>query len=175
MQRLNPIQAIKIFSLAIALLVLLLTAPDADAKEVSKSEQLCIQGSKKCCSGDFEGAISDYTAALRLDPKNSYIFYDRGYAKSRLNDDLAAIEDYSKAIEISPKEPRNYINRGYSLCMTGDFKRAILNFDTALSLKPFFVDDAYRLRAWAKLKTKDYSGAKSDYDAILKLNPTDAI
>ena len=53
--------------------------------------------------GDHYGAISDYTKAIEIDPKDSVAFYNRGISKRKLKDYYGAIYDYTKAIEINPQ------------------------------------------------------------------------
>ena len=47
--------------------------------------------------GDFAAAIDDYTAALKLWPKNPQALYGRGVAKSRRGDTLGAAADMNAA------------------------------------------------------------------------------
>ena len=37
----------------------------------------------KNSSGDYAGAIEDYTKAIELDPKDAVAYYNRGYAKNQ--------------------------------------------------------------------------------------------
>ena len=54
-------------------------------------------------SGDYAGAIEDYTQAIELDPKFAEAYFNRGNAKHSSGDYAGAIEDYTKAIELDPK------------------------------------------------------------------------
>ena len=52
---------------------------------------------------DYQGAISDFTKAIEINPMNDKAYNNRGNAKSNLKDYSGAIVDYSKAIEINPR------------------------------------------------------------------------
>ncbi len=59
------------------------------------------RGLKKLGLKDYEGAIQDFTEAIRLDPySDENLYYNRGLAKEELKDHEGAYKDYSKAKEI---------------------------------------------------------------------------
>jgi tetratricopeptide (TPR) repeat protein len=51
----------------------------------------------------IEEAIEAYTKGIKLDPKNSFLFYGLGSACQALNKYSDAIANYSKTIELDPK------------------------------------------------------------------------
>ena len=53
--------------------------------------------------GDSEGTYEDYTAALKLDQKNSKAYLGRALLKEKLGDISGAIEDLEQAIENNPE------------------------------------------------------------------------
>ena len=61
---------------------------------------------------DLEGAISDYTKAIEVQPNDYENYYNRGVARLTKGDNDGAIEDFSRAIEMSPQFPLAYNNRG---------------------------------------------------------------
>ena len=57
---------------------------------------------------DFnEGAIADYTEAIRLDPSNADAHYNRGIAKSAIGDKKGAKTDYLNAAKLYDKQGNN--------------------------------------------------------------------
>ncbi len=56
---------------------------------------------------------ADYTAALGIDPRNAYAFYNRGISHDRSGDYEAAIGDFSSAIALLPSNADFYHNRGF--------------------------------------------------------------
>jgi len=55
------------------------------------------RGNVKYYLEDYQGAIEDYTQAIRLKPDLAEAYYNRGLAKSDLGDKQGAIEDYREA------------------------------------------------------------------------------
>ena len=52
-------------------------------------------------TGDYKGAVEDYTNAIKLDPKPTVLYWERAEAKERMNDYKGALEDVTKAISLS--------------------------------------------------------------------------
>jgi tetratricopeptide (TPR) repeat protein len=84
--------------------------------------------------GDCEGAIADYTQAIKTNPQDSQAYYLRGSAKYDLGDILEAVEDYNKAININPQYADAYYYRGNALDDLGNKQDAIDNFRKAADL-----------------------------------------
>ena len=62
--------------------------------------------------GQYRQAISDYTSALKIDPKDSEKYNRRGITYAHLGEYERAISDYSMAIVLNPDESSAYKNRG---------------------------------------------------------------
>ena len=111
----------------------------------------------------------DYDQAIKLDPKKSRAYTNRGAAYKKLGRIDAAIADESEAIKLDPLEPEYFDNRGLSYAENGDYDRAIADYNEAIRLKPqanFLTDrgDSYNFKG-------DYDRAIADYDRALALNP----
>ncbi len=72
------------------------------------------RGVNKSDAGDYYGAISDYSKAIEINPRDADAYNNRGFSKNKLGDHDGAISDYSKAIEINPEHANAYSNRGIS-------------------------------------------------------------
>jgi lipoprotein NlpI len=59
--------------------------------------------------------VADYSAALSVDPANSYALYNRGITRDRQGDFGGAVDDFSAAIALDPANADFYHNRGFSL------------------------------------------------------------
>ncbi len=59
------------------------------------------RGNTRLDLGDKQGAIEDYTQAIRLNPKYADAFYRRGKTRVALGDKQGAIEDYQQAASLS--------------------------------------------------------------------------
>ena len=95
--------------------------------------------------GDYEMAITDFTAALRIDPNSAQIYTERGIAYSDKGNYDRAIADYSQAIRLAPNYAIAYINRGITYGIKRDWNRAIADYEAALRLDPNNADYKQRL------------------------------
>ena len=58
-------------------------------------------------------AIADYSAALRVEPRNAYAFYNRGITYDRMGDYASAVDDFTCAIGIDDSNADFFHNRGF--------------------------------------------------------------
>lgn len=124
-------------------------------------------------AGDYHRAIADYTAAIRLDPKNAIAFSDRGYAYMRKGDDDSAIADFTEAIRLDPKQAFHYSSRGVAYSLKRDYGRAIADYTKAIRLNPKNPFD-YSSRGDAYREKRDYDLAIADYTEAIRLDPKKA-
>ncbi|MBN1282320.1 MAG: tetratricopeptide repeat protein [Proteobacteria bacterium] len=118
-------------------------------------------------SGDFEGSIEDFEAAVALaipEPFPYGVLSDH-YLQGG---DLAAAEEVlEKALELTRGDVGIYINFGVLSHKRGDHGRAIEFFDRAISMRPDMTE-LYQARAVSKLLLSDYEGALEDYGRVGK-------
>ena len=65
--------------------------------------------------GDHEAAITDYSAALDLNERAAFAFYNRGIARDRLDDLPGAVADFTAAALLDSSNADFFHNRGFSL------------------------------------------------------------
>ncbi len=92
------------------------------------------RGIDKKDSGDYYGAISDYTKAIEINPRYAEAYNNRGSVKDNLEDYYGAISDYNKAIEINPRLAVAYGNRGIAKKRIGDILGACADWRQSASL-----------------------------------------
>ncbi len=130
-----------------------------------------------------ERALSSYTKAIELDPKNTEAYFRRAAAYANRSYETAqpfgkkysekfsqlALNDYTKAIELDKSNVDNYLRRGDTYRDMGRYDLAIADYTKALTLKnsPYF----YLLRAVSYQNSKQYAKAVEDYTAALALDP----
>jgi len=133
-------------------------------------EEYVNRGIERRDSNNYNGAISDFTAAIRIKPDYDFAYFQRAYAKDELKDYYGAIEDLSKAIDLDPDYAMAYYNRGNAKVDLKDYYGAISDYSKAIELDP---DDAstYYNRGTNKSKLKDYYGAIEDYSKAIELKP----
>jgi lipoprotein NlpI len=155
--------------LPMSLLLILATAALGDAVD-----DYLNSGVFKYESGDWNGAIADFTKALKLKDHDPGIYNRRGLAEQKKGDLNAAIADFAKAIKFAPKEATFRDNRGLAKLAMGDAAGAIADETKAIELKP---DDALAFgnRGIARRTTGDLDGAIADYTKAIELNPYDAL
>lgn len=92
------------------------------------------RGVKKGEEEDWQGAIADFTEALRLNPNLIEAYNNRGTAYSILGENPKAIADYNEAIRLMPNEPEAYYNRGVTYREMKDYPGAIADFSQSIRL-----------------------------------------
>ena len=118
--------------------------------------------------GDFKGAITVYTEAIRLDRYNVQAYYWRGVARAGQGDLDNALNDYSEAIDIDPEYYLAWIQRGLAMVRKKDYESALANFSEAIRLdgrNPL----GWFERAGTRFETQDFKGSIKDYSEGLEL------
>ena len=115
---------------------------------------------------DIEGAIANFTRAIRLEPNNADAHYERGQALS-LIDANAAIADYTQALRIDAKSVKAYSRRSYSRQQLFDYAGALQDLDRAIQLEPD--QDLYLRRSSIRTVQGDYQGAIADANQTMQL------
>ncbi len=123
---------------------------------------------------NYPAAITYWSKALKLNPKNALGHYNRALAYDNLEQYERAIDDYNKAIELDPRYAAAYNNRGVSYGKHKKYKKAIEDFNKTIALDREYAP-AYCNRGNAYGHLKEYKMAIKDYDEAIKLDPKYAI
>lgn len=110
-------------------------APGAPAKS-AEAERLLNRGIEKAENEDFEGAIADFDAALKLDPRSESILFNRALAKDFLEDHEGAFADYDQALRLAPDAFECLYGRARMSIELGKPLQARADFQKALKLAP---------------------------------------
>jgi tetratricopeptide (TPR) repeat protein len=146
-------------------------APAVEEKELT-SQQWFERGTARRNKGDLDGAIKDYSEAIRLKPNAAAAFLGRGLARSIKGDSNGAITDYSEAIWLEPNFAFAFAGRGDARFEKRDLNGAINDFSEAIRLKPDFAV-AFAGRGIARAKIRDSYGAIKDFSEAIRLKPDD--
>lgn len=84
--------------------------------------------------GEFKNAISEFTKAIEINPKNGIAYNLRAMSWAELKDFDQAISDFTEAIRINPNDGYTYTLRGIALCDTGAYRQSLSDFDTAIKI-----------------------------------------
>jgi len=86
--------------------------------------------------GSYTNAIAEYSAAIKLDPKNATLLHNRGLAEFNLAKYDEAGADFDRAIELDPQNAWFYNARGSNNMMRVKYFAARDDFQKALSIDP---------------------------------------
>ena len=116
------------------------------AVPAGSSDEAFQQGFAAHMRSDYAKALADYTEAVRIDPKNSKAYNNRGLVYQARGDIDRAIADFNEAQRLSPKTTSVYVNRGTLYARQSEFDKALADFSEAIKIDPQCIG-AYRLRA----------------------------
>lgn len=132
---------------------------------------------------DFQGAIENYTQALRLDANFADVYSKRGAARLLLTDDSLdqwslpknraaiqeALKDFNQALRLNPNDAYAYGGRGYISYSLGEKQAALEDVNQSLRLDPNGAD-GYNLRGLLRRDLDDNQGAIADFNQAIRLN-----
>ena len=87
-------------------------------------------------TGAFDRALSDYSKAIELDPRNAAAYFLRSGAYWAKGDYDQSIADVTRAIELHPKSALSYNGRGSAYHMKGLYDLAIADYSKAIEVDP---------------------------------------
>ena len=144
-------------------------------------------GVDKLTSGDYLGAITEFSNSIAIDPTDPDSFYNRGYSYHILGEYQAAYDDYGNAVALNPEFADAYGNRCYAAYLLENYEEALDSCEAAIELKDdnpdFFINrgNTYDDLAVVAVEADDLdlaaeysSKAIADYDAAIVLKPDHA-
>jgi len=149
------------------------SAPTLMQAAQTNAVELVNRGVDKAERGDLQGAIANYTQAIRVQPKFSPAYYNRGIAYYKQGDKQAALADFSQAIQVNQSwDDRGIVNAYYNRATVrydlSDFKGAISDYNQTIRLKPDYAA-AYLNRGNVKDEAGDVQGAIADYTQAIRI------
>lgn len=131
---------------------------------------LILRGSAYRNTGDYDRAIQDFNAAIRIKPGIANAFNNRGITYDYKGEYDLAIRDYDQAIQLQPDYPDAFNNRGLVYQEKGAYDRALEDFDQAIRLKPDYAE-AVASRAATYVSKGEYDRAIEECTRAIKLEP----
>lgn len=105
-----------------------------------RAEALVMRGLLYDDEEEYEKAIADYTAALKLVPNDHATLVLRGNSHDANGSPQLAIADYTAAIKIAPDDAAAYYNRATVYEELGEKDKAIADYAKALQIDPEYTD-----------------------------------
>ncbi|MBN8703610.1 MAG: tetratricopeptide repeat protein [Bacteroidetes bacterium] len=106
----------------------------------------------------FNEAISDFSVADSMQPKNEKLYQNRSFVLLQAQQYEASIRDYNFLIEIFPSEKDYYFNRGLAYFNLSKYSEAITDFNSSIKLKPDYAQAYFNLSVIYN-QLKDYNAA----------------
>ncbi len=124
--------------------------------------------------GRLPEAISEYQAALRIEPNSDRVHTDLGNALAQTGRLAEAIAEYREAVRISPNSPIPHVDLANALASDpAHLAETIAEYETALRLKPDYVQGHINLGALLA-STGQMDEAIPHFQAALKIDPNSA-
>jgi tetratricopeptide (TPR) repeat protein len=134
------------------------------------AEAYYYRGSAYIYKGDFDKAITDNDQAIRLNPNYVEAYSNRGFAYAKKGDNDRAIADLTQAIRIDPNFVIAYTNRAN----ISDDDQAIADYTQAIRINPNLAYAYYERGTVFYMFKMDYDRATTDFEAALRLDPSNA-
>lgn len=129
------------------------------------------EGMRNLTNHQNELAISNFSEAIKLDPKSFQAYEGKGRADAAIGKFKSALSDLDEAIDLNATNARLYTYKANVLVAAGHSGQALFNLDEAIRLDPNYVA-AYLERGLICEETGDYMRALADETRVIELDPT---
>jgi tetratricopeptide (TPR) repeat protein len=109
-------------------------------------------------TGRYESAVADANRAIRMNPKYSLSYLNRGNAQYKLKEYDPALKSYLRAVQLEPGNPDCYYNLGQAYYRKGLLDDALRSYDKTVELDPRHYTAWYNRACICSMK-KDLKGA----------------
>ncbi|AKG20558.1 tetratricopeptide repeat protein [Calothrix sp. 336/3] len=138
----------------------------AEAK--TSVEKLLESALAKSGANDYQGAIADITAVIKLEPKEADHYATRAAYYRMAENYKAAIADLTQGLQLNPENPiAYYYERATVKDFAGDVKGAIADMTAVIQVES--AGSYYGLRADLYAKLGDHQKAVADFTQAIKV------
>src|SRR5262249_7615056 len=120
----------------VALVVCTWTQSPVAAQEPKTADEFYDRAAMWAKKGEYDKAIRDYDAAIRLEPKFPDAFRERGQMWDAKGEYDKAIDDYTEAIRLYPKFHKAFLARGNAWNAKKEYDKAIADYTEAIKFNP---------------------------------------
>ena len=132
------------------------------------------------CRQLYAAALSEYQAALRLDPAGQHgidtalVHNNRGVCDTDLKDYAAALPEYHAAVRLTPNDYNLHCNLGTALLGLKRYPEAIREFQESLRLNPRFAF-AHNSLGMALYDSGQQEEGRIEWRKVLRMGDADAV
>jgi tetratricopeptide (TPR) repeat protein len=120
--------------------------------------------------GRLEEALSDWSEAIRLDPRNALLMAGRAQVLAEQQQYAAAYDEYTRAMDAMPQQAGFYFERAQVLVAQVRMLPALADLDRAIALAPE-KGGYYLLRGMLYRQLEEVAPALADLDQAVNLTP----
>lgn len=121
-------------------------------------------------SGEYDRAVADFDAAVRLNPDSAGLYLERGLAYEAKSEYLPAITDFSEAIKRNPALVQAHFGRAMAYESAGQRELSIADLNNAMSLDRNMVAGLHMQRGYRLRAARQYDRAISAFDRAIDIN-----
>jgi tetratricopeptide (TPR) repeat protein len=141
-----------------------------NAPMTSRGPIYAARGVARQALGDLEGARTDFTHAIDLNPRLTSAYSNRARVRKELGDLDGALADFDRAIEIDPQNAIIFNNRSDLQRRRNDLDSALADANRALEIEPDFTH-ALLSRSLAYKKKGEPQKSLADLQRTIALDP----
>lgn len=122
-------------------------------------------------NGEYDRAIADFDAAVRVNPDIAGLYLERGLAYDAKGEHLLAIRDFGEAIERKPELVQAHFGRAIAYQAAGQRDHSIVDMNNAMRLDRNMVAALQMQRGNQLRAARRYDEAISAFDRTIEVNP----
>jgi tetratricopeptide (TPR) repeat protein len=147
----------------------LLPPPDRTDRTWVQSVKMYNQGVEAVRQKNYDRAIGEFNAAIKLYPTNTMAHMELGKAYNTQEHHDRAIEEYSYVLKLMPNCFQALNSRCWARAIAGDLESALTDCNNALRVYPG-LSAIFDSRGFVFLKMGNFDKAIADYDAALRID-----
>ena len=128
------------------------------------------RGKESLERNDLIAALSDFSAAIHLNPVFGEFYLNRGITYRRMGDVEAAISNFDRAVIYDSRYQDAYYNRGLLFEQIGYYAQALRDFKRVLNVDRSHAGARYHI-GLILMKQKEYAEAVAVFDSLIAYHP----
>ena len=120
--------------------------------------------------GEYDRAIADFDAAVRINPDIAGLYLERALAYDARGEHLLAIGDFGEAIQRNPAMVQAHFGRAIAYQATGRRDLSIVDMNNAMSLDQSMVAALQMQRGYELRTARQYDEAIAAFDRTIDIN-----